>query len=76
MFYDLQPELNGTDYGQYLFDSSTEQLSFDCDGVKVYTGIGYVFTQAREHLPFSMVPGTYHEDYNPDPEMVQKEKCI
>ena len=73
-FIDLHPELDGTDYGQIVFNRSTEKLSFTCEGVKVFTGIGYVFTQAREHLPFSMVPGTYHELYNPDPETGPKRK--
>lgn len=73
-FIDLNPELNGTDKSQAIFSSLTERLSFTCEGVKVFTGIGYVFTQARDHLPFSMVNGSYHAEYNPDPEIGPKRK--
>lgn len=73
-FIDLNSELHGTDKGQVIFDSLTKRLSFPPGGVKVFTGIGYVFTQARDYLPFSMVPGTKHELYNPDPETGKKRK--
>lgn len=65
---DVDPSLNGSDYGQLVFDEYTKKLPlFDTDSMQVFTGIGYVFTQAREFLPFDMVPGNYHEIYNPDP---------
>jgi hypothetical protein len=67
-FIDLNPELDGTHKGQTIFSDLTKRLSFTSEGVKVFTGIGYVFTQARDHLPFTMVPGSYHTKYNPHPE--------
>jgi hypothetical protein len=75
-YVDIAPELDGSDYGQYVFDKNTQKLShlFSCDGVKVYTGIGYVVTQAIKDLPFELVAGTYHKDYNPDPETGPKKK--
>lgn len=67
-FIDVDPSLNGSDYGQLVFDEYTQRLPrFDPRSMQVFTGIGYVFTQARQYLPFDMVPGTYHELYNPDP---------
>jgi hypothetical protein len=75
-YVDIDPELDGSDYGQYVFDKNTQKLSqmFSCDGVKVFTGIGYVVTQAIEYIPYKLVAGTYHEDYNPDPERGPKKK--
>jgi len=75
-YVDINPELDGSDLGQYVFDKNTQNLSqmFSCEGVKVFTGIGYVVTQAIEHLPSELVPGTYHEEYNPNPETGPKKK--
>jgi hypothetical protein len=75
-YIDIDPSLNGSDLGQIVFDKNTQLLSkmFSCEGVKVYTGIGYVVTQAIQYLPSELVPGTYHEEYNRDPATGPKKK--
>lgn len=72
---DVDPTLNGPDFGQLVFDVYTKQLPrFDVESIQVFTGIGYVFTQAKDFLPYDMVPGTYHAQYNPDPTVGPKKK--
>ena len=67
-FEDVNDKLDGTDFGQLVFDTCTRQLpAFDIHSMQVFTGIGYVFTQAKDVLPFIMVDGPYHERYNRDP---------
>ena len=75
-YVDTDPTLNGTDLGQIVFDKNTQLLSqmFSCEGVKVFTGIGYVVTQSIEYLPSQLVLGTYHPEYNPDPATGPKKK--
>jgi hypothetical protein len=75
-YVDSDPTLNGEDLGQIVFDKNTQLLSqmFSCEGVKVFTGIGYVVTQSIQHLPSELVPGTYHPDYNPNPATGPKKK--
>ena len=75
-YVDIDPSLNGSDLGQIVFDKNTQMLSqvFSCEGVKIFTGIGYVVTQAIEHLPSELVPGTYHPEYNPNPATGPKKK--
>lgn len=74
-FVDIDPTLNGSDYGQHVFDRYTQKLpAFDTHSMQVFTGIGYVFTQAKDVLPFDMVEGSYHEIYNPDPAHGPKQK--
>jgi hypothetical protein len=75
-YVDIDPSLNGSDLGQIVFDKNTQNLSqmFSCEGVKVFTGIGYIVTQSIKHLPSELVAGTYHEDYNPNPETGPKKK--
>ena len=75
-YVDIDPQLDGSDYGQLVFDKNTKKVSqmFSSEGVKVFTGIGYIVTQAIDHLPSELVAGTFHEEYNPDPENGPKKK--
>ncbi len=72
--YDLNPMLNGGNLGQIVFDTYTKQLKFAKDGIKVFTGIGYVVSQAIDVLPFVMKEGSYHPIYNTDPATGDKKK--
>jgi hypothetical protein len=68
-YIEVDSRLNGPDFGQIIFDTYTSQLpAFDVEHTQIFTGIGYVFTQARDSLPFVEVRGTYHPEYNPHPE--------
>jgi hypothetical protein len=74
-FVDIEPELNGSDFGQLVFDTCTRQLPrFDTRSMQVFTGIGYVCTQARDYLDVTLEKGPYHEVYNPDPPNGPKKK--
>lgn len=68
-YIDLDESLNGDNKGQIVFSKNTARLNFGCTGTKVFTGIGYVVTQAKDQIDekSKLRPGPL-EKYNPHPE--------